>query len=411
VNRQRCSLAVLASHPIQYFTPIYRSLAQHPDIDLEVMFYRDFGVRAQFDEQFGQQIAWDTDQLAGYRSRFLTNISPFTNTFNPLHAINPGAFTELLRGFDALWLNGYMYPSNWLAAAAARLSDTAILLRSELRLAPDRQARASDALRDHVIRTWVRTSDALLYIGEENRRAYLHYGARPGQLFFVPYSADAAVFRAARDRATRDPAAARARWGIPDGKVVLLFAGKLTPRKHPEAALELAADPQLSDRVHLVVAGSGPMEASLKAMVQGQCVENVSFLGFVNQSALPDVYGIADVFVMPSEREPWGIVVNEAMAAGVVPVVSDAVGAMADLVHQMETGIHFPSGDWKAMRDAVTLVVRDHDLRHAMAARAMERAAEYDHSAAASGVVNALSALGLLTVPERVGASMSDQHG
>jgi glycosyltransferase involved in cell wall biosynthesis len=392
----RCRLAILASHPIQYFTPIYRILAAHPQLDVEVMFYRDYGVRAQFDAQFGRAIAWDTDQLSGYASRFLFNISPVSNTFNPLHAINPGAFGRLLGGFDALWVNGYMYPSNWLAAAAAKLRNTALLLRSELRIAPDRVGHATDRVREQVIRAWVRASDALLYIGEENRRAYEHYGARPGQLFFTPYSADVASLRAERARANANPGAARGALGLPGDKVIVLFAGKLTTRKHPEAALELAADQELRQHIHLVVAGSGPLQHELEARVRERGMHNVSFLGFVNQRALPAVYAAADIFVMPSAREPWGIVVNEAMAAGVVPIISDAVGAAPDLVIPMRTGIQFRSGDWNAMRDAVSLVVRDGALRGELAQGATDRAADYDHAAASEGVVRALAGLGLM---------------
>ena len=98
-------------------------MAARPEIDLEVFFCRDFGVRPRYDKQFAQTVQWDTDQLSGYRSRFLLNVSPITDTFNPLHAINPGAFMHMLRGFDAVWMNGYMYPSNWLAAAAAGLEN------------------------------------------------------------------------------------------------------------------------------------------------------------------------------------------------------------------------------------------------------------------------------------------------
>lgn len=393
---RKCRLAVLASHPIQYFTPIYKRLARHPAIELEVMFYRDFGVRAQFDKQFGQAIVWDTDQLNGFAHRFLWNLSPINDTFNPLHAVNPGAFGRLLSGYDAVWLNGYMYPSNWLAALASRLTRTALLFRSELRLTPDRDASWSDSIRARVIRQWVRRSDALLYIGDENRRAYVHFGADPAKLFFSPYSADRDTITEARRQALTDLASARRRWGVPDDKIVVLFVGKLTPRKHPEVVLNIASDPAFRKRVHVVIAGSGPLEEELRQRTREEQLDNVTFLGFVNQSALPDVYAIADVFLLPSEREPWGIVLNEAMTAGAVPVVSSAVGAAADLVTPGRTGLLFPSLDWPAMRAAVGRLVDDGQLRSQLSAGAVERVGAYGHDNAARGVVQALAALGLV---------------
>src|SRR5687768_4019875 len=140
------------------------------------MYYRDFGVRAQFDRQFAREIVWDTDQLSGYSYRFLRNVSPITDTFNPLHAINPGAFTRVLRGYDALWVNGYVYPSNWLAAIAGKLRGTKLLLRSDLRLYGRKRRRWYHAPRDVVLRAWIRAADAILYVGEANREAYEYYG-------------------------------------------------------------------------------------------------------------------------------------------------------------------------------------------------------------------------------------------
>ncbi len=392
----RCRLKVLASHPIQYFTPLYRLLAAHPQIDLEVLYYRDFGVTERFDKQFAQRIRWDTDQLSGYPHRFLWNLSPISDPFNPLHAINPGALTRVLTGTDAVWMNGYTYPSNWFAMIAARLRGAALLVRSELHIDPERVVHPLDPVRDRIIRWWVRRSDAILYIGKNNYLAYLHYGADPSRLFFSPYSVDVAAMASGRRRQA-DSGGVSALRHIPIDRLVVLFVGKLSPRKHPQAVLELANDPGLQDRIHVVIAGSGPLEASLRARVITEGITNVTLLGFINQSELPSVYSAADIFVMPSEREPWGLVLNEAMAAGVAPVVSHAVGAQADLISDEHTGFVFESGDWVKMRAAVRRLVDDDSLRGRIAAAARERAQLYSHESAARGVLNALSHLGLIS--------------
>jgi glycosyltransferase involved in cell wall biosynthesis len=353
----RCRLAVLASHPVQYFTPLYQRLAAEPGLDVEVMFYRDFGVRMRYDKQFGRAIRWDTDLVSGYRHRFLLNLSPIPDTFNPLHAVNPGAFVRLLRRFDAVWLNGYAYPSNWLD--------------------PSRRPRRLDPVRDAVVRWWVRRSDALLYIGDANRRAYLAYGARPEQLFFTPYSVDVDRIADVRRRADGDRAELRRRWRVPPDRLVVLFVGKLTERKHPEAALSLVRSDQGSRPVHVVIAAP-----------------SVSFLGFVNQSALPEVYALADIFVMPSEREPWGLVLNEAMAAGLAPVVSDGVGAAVDLITHGETGFVFPSRDWSALEAAVRILAADDGLRARVAAAAAARSHANNFGVAVRGILEALDGVG-----------------
>ncbi len=393
-----CRLAILASHPIQYFTPIYRRLAERPGLDVDVMYYRDFGVRAQFDRQFAREIVWDTDQLSGYSYRFLRNVSPITDTFNPLHAINPGAFTRVLRGYDALWVNGYVYPSNWLAAIAGKLRGTKLLLRSDLRLYGRKRRRWYHAPRDVVLRAWIRAADAILYVGEANREAYEYYGAKPQQLFFTPHSVDVDAISRVAGAARQNLAALRAQWGLPADAVIVQFIGKLTAQKHVDRMLDLAKELEQT-RAHIMIAGSGPLEDGLRASAAERGLRNVTFTGFVNQARIAEVYAAGDIFVLPSEGEAWGLAVNEAMAASVVPVISSEVGAAADLITQGETGFVFPFGDWAAMTDQVARLVREEPLRREMAKAARARVERYDYGAAVDGIIECLTALGVYQTP------------
>lgn len=392
---QRCRLAILASHPVQYFVPIYRRLAKDPRIAIDVLYCSDYGVRPRYDKQFDRKILWDVDLVSDYPHRFLTNISPVSDTFNPLHAINPTAFLHLLRGYDALWVNGYMYPSNWFALAGGALRRTQLLMRSELRLEPERAPRRLDAVREMVIRWWIRRADALLYIGRGNREAYLHFGAAEKKLFFTPYSVDVdTISHRAAQRHVRDEV--RKRWGVDPSDRVVLFVGKLTQNKHPEALLRLLDDDHASARVRLVFAGTGPLLDSLRSQIAARGSDRTVLLGFVNQRDLPDVYAGADIFVMPSERETWGLVLNEAMAAGLPSVASDGVGAGIDLLDHGRTGFVFPSRDWNAMGRMVNALVVDDALRRRVGEAAAERARAYSYDAAARGITRALASLGLI---------------
>lgn len=392
-RRNTCRVAAVASHPIQYFTPLYQRLSARADLDLDVFFCRDFGVRQQFDKQFARSVAWDTDLLRGYKHRFLWNASPIRDTFNPLHAINPGAFLRILAGYDAVWVNGYLYPSNWFAAAAAALRRTRFLVRSELRLMK-RRRRWIDPLRDGIIRSWIRRADALLYIGEANREAYLHYGAREEQLHFVPYAADVQALRVSRENLSSRRCQACRAWGLPEDRPIVLFVGKLFEKKQPEAMLHLASQPDLATTAHMVVAGSGPHGPELEKESRRRGLTNITWLGFVNQSQLPELYALADVFVMPSLWETWGLVLSEAMASGAAPVASSDVSATRDLIRDGETGYTFPPRDWDALSRRVVQLVRDPDLRARIGRAAQARSALYSYDAAVQGIVGALNSFG-----------------
>jgi glycosyltransferase involved in cell wall biosynthesis len=396
---RKARLAVLASHPIQYFTPIYKRLARHPEIDLEVMFCRDYGVRPRFDKQFGQSIQWDTDQLGGYEHRFLVNLSPIHDPFNPLHAINPGAFTRLLAGFDALWVNGYLYPSNWLAVAAARLRGTKVLVRSELDLVDQslgQRAAPLRRMRDAVLGRWIRHADALLYIGERNRQAYLAHGARQDRLYFTPYSVDVENITPATEQTPADRAALRKAWNVPPAATVILFVAKLIEKKRPIAMIEIADALRMDPTVHVLIVGSGPQEVQLREEISRRSLVNVTMTGFVNQSRLGELYALSDIFVLPSHHEPWGLVVNEALCAGLPVVATNTVGSVADLISEGVTGFTFSNGDWPTLITRVRSLAGDSNLRARMGAGARARARSYSYDAAAEGVVAALRGTGAL---------------
>jgi glycosyltransferase involved in cell wall biosynthesis len=118
-----------------------------------------------------------------------------------------------------------------------------------------------------------------------------------------------------------------ARSGLTDGRPVILFSGKLIPRKRP---LDLvAAIRLLNQEVTTLFVGDGSLAEEVRA---GLDPDRGAVTGFVNQTLLPSYYHAADILVLPSEAETWGLVVNEAMAAGSLPVVSDSVGCAPDLV-------------------------------------------------------------------------------
>jgi glycosyltransferase involved in cell wall biosynthesis len=139
----------------------------------------------------------------------------------------------------------------------------------------------------------------------------------------------------------------RHKWGVEEGELVLLYVGKFQAVKNlPELFLALAQLGALAPP--LVLVGSGPEEQNWRGLAR-ELGLRVIWHGFANQSELPAIYRAADVLVLPSRRETWGLVVNEGMACGLPALVSDAVGCMPDLVLENETGWVYPSGDVSAL--------------------------------------------------------------
>src|SRR4029079_11514103 len=113
---------------------------------------------------------------------------------------------------------------------------------------------------------------------------------------------------------------------------------------------------------HLAMVGSGAREVELRSLAQELGVANVHFHGFVNQSAIPRIYGACDIFVLPSENEPWGLAVNEAMCAGMPIIVSKEVGCRSDLLQEGENGASFMAGDVDGLAGALRSILVDQTL-------------------------------------------------
>jgi glycosyltransferase involved in cell wall biosynthesis len=316
-------LSVLDFHPIQYHAPLYRALAERGHVTLDVLFVRDHGYRATLDPGFGVPVAWDIDLLSGYRHAFLPPAGPLARL---------RALARWIRQADVVVVHGHSDPWMLAAVLAGRVWRTPYLLRGDAGPAGN-SAGLRRAVRTLVARLVVAGSAGGLAIGARNAQFYRRFGAPA--VIFAPHSVDNARF--SRDGA-EGRAALLARLGLRADVPVVMFCGKLQPHKRPLDVPAAAA--RLARPVALLFVGDGPLADEVRrAMPPG----TGAVTGFVNQSELAPYYRAADILVLPSAAEPWGLVVNEAMAAGAIPVVSDRVGAAADLVAGV--GEIYPCGD------------------------------------------------------------------
>ncbi len=355
-------LAYLVTHPIQYQAPLLRRIAADPDIALTAFFASDRSLRPHHDADFGREIAWDVPLLDGYAHAFLPAYGS-RERVTPFRPFSHGLARALRRGrFDILWVHGYARLPHLIAMANAQRLGLKVLLRDEpwARSRPD-PGRAKRLAKDAWFAALRRLVDAVLAIGSNNRDYMVGYGFDPARVFVMPYAVDNRFFRERAAAAAKGRDALRAELGIEAGRPVVLFAGKLQARKGPDDLLDAyrrIADAPESRRPYLLFAGDGELAARLVERASG--MEGVRLLGFRRQTELPALYDLADVFVLPSRHEPWGLVVNEAMNAGCAIVASDEVGAAADLVREGGNGFVFPAGDVDALAGALRKKSRRH---------------------------------------------------
>lgn len=370
-------LGVLATHPIQYQAPLYREITRGGRVRLDVAFLSQSAARYQ-DRGFRMEIAWDVDVLGGYRHRFLGD--PADGRLAEVHRAR--RLLAWIHQQDAVVVHGHAQAWMLTAAAAARVLGRPYLLRGESR--PHSAAVGWRTTgRDLVAGLAVRHAAAGLTIGEHNRAFYRRFGA--ARQFFAPYSVDNDRFAAGAAAARGTRSARLAELGLPADRPVVVFAGKLREVKRPIDAI--AAVRALGGAVALLVIGDGSLRDEVERACSGL---PATCVGFVNQAALPAYYALGDVFVLPSRTEPWGLVVNEAMACGLLPVVSDSVGCGPDLVHGL--GRIFRTGDVDDLAANLRLAVADLTDPE-LPARIAERAGRYCLARTARGFEDAALAV------------------
>jgi glycosyltransferase involved in cell wall biosynthesis len=367
------------------------------------LYLSDYSVRGAIDRGFGHFVKWDVDLLAGYGVRFVRGAERRGESTGFFSVIAPQLWHEVGSGrFDALVLHGHTPAATLVAAAAAKLARIPTFMRCETHLGLPRSP-LKNLFRRPLIGTYYRRLDGVLAIGSANKIFYRAIGVPERRIFDMPYTVDNQRFINITQPFDREHKELRAGFGVDDDRPIVLYAAKFQRRKRPDDLLRAAAWLNREDvAFHLVMVGSGEMEMDLRALAQHLGLSNIHFAGFVNQAGLPSVYAACDLFVLPSENEPWGLAVNEAMCAGLPIVASSGIGCVPDLVHDGRNGRTFSAGNIAEFTDALRPLLTDPDLRRRMGAASREIIARWSYAECRAGLRAALASVGLgPAMPER----------
>ena len=395
--KNKVRLAYLVSHPIQYQAPLWRRIAQEPDIDLTVFFGSDFSVRDYRDEGFGVGVEWDIPLLDGYRYEFLPVLRDNANpgTFSP---INYGIFGRLKGGkeaaaFDVLWVHGYSSVNALQGIVAAKTLGIPVLIRAEPWLGDRDRSGPILAAKQAFFKLLCRLVDGALPIGTLNAAYWRHYMGEDFPLYAMPYAVDNQYFQSRSEEAREGRTKLQNELKLDPSRPVILFASKLQGRKRCGDLIEAYKNLLLGSdlRPYLVIVGDGEERVALEKGAVDDKLEGVRFCGFRNQSELPGFFDLSTVFVLPSRHEPWGLIVNEVMNAGRAVIVSDEVGCQPDLIEDGIEGCVFPAGDVSALTDALRRVLATPETAVVMGRRGLAKIRTWDFEQDVRGLRRAIA--------------------
>jgi glycosyltransferase involved in cell wall biosynthesis len=368
---RRFRVLAIATHPVQYSAPLFRRMAANPHLDFHVAYCSLRGAEPGPDPDFGTVVKWDVPLLDDYEWTHVPNRGSGAESFFGLR--NPGLWGLIRRGhFDAiLCYAGYVQCSFWIAYLAAKTCNTAFLFGTDSTTLAPRDSRSWKTAFKRLF--WPRLfglADQVIVPSSGTRELMLSLGIADERITLTPYTVDNEWWMQPARQIDRE--SVRGSWGASASDAVILFCAKLQPWKRPLDLLRAFAKLNLSD-ARLVFAGDGPLRQQLEAEAAALGVATrVRFLGFVNQSQLPAVYKSADLMVLPSEYEPFAVVVNEAMCCGCPVMASDRVGAARDLIAPVFPEFIFPCGDIGALAERLKNAVADRGRLEALGERGVE---------------------------------------
>jgi len=365
----RHRLAIVVSHPIQHFVPLYRALAARPDITLKVFFASRIGIEPSFDQEMNTAIAWDGDLLEGYDHAFLHEANSIdAASFRGVNNPSIAAALRILEPTTVL-IYGYAQLTALRALVWSRFHGVPVVMVGDGDAVP-RTKSIRALLRSACLRLVMRQVSAVLTVGDQNEVFWDRLGVPAAKRFRSPFPIDEAVYRHARENRAPMCQAIRRRFGIAEDAFVFLFVGKLSARKRPSDLLAAAARMGGDRPVHLLFCGDGAEREHLTALAAEASVK-ASFAGFVNLDRLPSCYCAGDALVIASEHDPHPLVGSEACAVGLPLIVSDRVGLIGetDIAQPGFNALTYSCGDVEALAAAMQRLTDD-PVRHAAMAQA-----------------------------------------
>jgi glycosyltransferase involved in cell wall biosynthesis len=369
-----------------YRIPLFNTLAQHPGVDLHVIFLGETDPNLRQWPVYKQEIRFSFQVLPSWRRRI--------GRYNAL--LNSGIAKALDQAApEVILCGGYSYVASWQTLFWAGRHRVPFLLWSESNL---QDFRRSHALTEFLKKKFLHRCSGFVVPGRSALEYICTHGAKDNSIFIAPNAVDNELFAGAADNARRNATVLRKELALPNR--YFLFVGRLVREKGVFELLRAYAslNQQLRHEVGLVFVGDGDARSQLESEAASISAGTVRFAGFAQREQLGAYYGLADALVLPTYTDTWGMVVNEAMACGLPVIMSRAAGCAADLIRENWNGLLVAPKDSCGLESAMRLLTEQTELRTTMASRSAEHIRSYSPQAWSDGVAEAVQRI-LGTVP------------
>lgn len=362
-----------------YRIPVFNALAARGAVDLHVVFLADTDPSLRQWRVYKDEICFSYQVLPSWRAR-LGNHTVLLNRglAAALRAASP----------EVIVCGGYSYLASWQTLWWARKKNRPLLLWSESNA---RDMRSHNTVVEFVKRRFVKSCYGFVVPGRSSLDYLRQLGVRSQPIFTAPNAVDNELFSRLAASARQNGGGVRSRYGLPDR--FFLYVGRLVPNKgvfELLAAYEALED-CLREQIGLVFVGDGAARSELLERANKVRPGRIQSLGFVHRDQLPGFYALAEALVFPTHSDPWGLVVNEAMACGLPVISTDVAGCAADLVEDGCNGFVIPARQVSPLAHAMHKLATQPELRAQMSSRSWHRIQAYSPASWAEGMAEAVN--------------------
>jgi len=372
-------LVILTEIISPYRIPLFNALARHEGVDLQVIFLAETDPHLRQWPVYRDEIKFPHKVLPSWRKR--------VGRYNCL--LNrgvPGALTAAAP--DAILCGGYNYLASWQALFWARSHHVPFFLWSESNL---QDLRGGHAPVEFLKSRFLQRCSGFVVPGQSAREYLRAHRISEDSIFTAPNAVDNDFFAAAAAAVRQQAAAHRAELDLPQR--YFLFAGRLVREKGVFDLLAAYAtlDEPTRRKVGLVFVGDGPARRQLEGHASSVSPGVIKFAGFAQREQLARYYALAEMLILPTYTDTWGLVVNEGMACGLPIILSRAAGCAADLVQENWNGLRIPPNDVSSLASAMRSLASQPELCLTMGANSAQHIAHYSPEDWSMGILRAMA--------------------
>ncbi|KHA50142.1 glycosyltransferase family 4 protein [Sulfitobacter geojensis] len=342
------TITFIANAPSPNTTEIYRTLNARSDLDVHVIYIQR------------ENPKWkDSISTKGYKTTFLAAGASYSANIRSV-------FLSLKRqNSDFVILQGYTDAYRLIALVGlAFFSAIPWFFWAERLKKSNADSWFKNAAKKIVIQCVMR-AHKILPVGKAGLESFHDWGVPRSRMISIPYARDLSVYTQVHPKTDKDG-------------IGIVCTARLLPLKRVDIlidAFRALAENNQSLTLHLI--GDGPLRDALRKKIPAEIEAQVIFHGYLNPKEQVDVYNLSDIFVLPSEHDGWGMVVLEAMAAGLPVITTEGVISSYELVRDTRAGYVIPTSDEVRLRKNLTTLIEDKQLREEMANRARDTAGQY----------------------------------